>query len=442
MKSLIASLILAASLFAQDSYQPPSLLRKGLVPSTSSAGITVASGTAALGTSAIASGACATVVTATATGALSTDSIAFTANTDISGVTGYAPVTTGGLIVYNYPTADTVNFKVCNPTSSSITPGAVTLNWDVIRIQSVSGGGGTVTTLTPTNNNIGTACAGTNCDVEAYLSFKEEGGSTNVVDYVDCVGTGISCTTSGTIPNRVMTMTVNGASASTTNLAGTYSARPAAGTEGRTYFCEDCGNLMWRDTGAAWVGYFNGTQKVTTVPLVATFTAVNTPTTSDDNGFLRLTATTAGGENFKTLLKAWSAVNGATVLMQPQYGAEYNQCGLVLTDGTTTAAKLIVLGVASLSTSQASINIGKYTNYTTYDSGASYNSNYSHVPVWLRISVSGGNRLYQFSLDGKNFTTALSEADNTHLTATYVGIGCNSNNGLYPATANFYSWSN
>lgn len=95
--------------------------------------ITVASGTASLGTSAISSGACATVVTVAATGTLSTDTIEFTPNASIKAVAGYAPVTTGGLSVSQYPTADNVNFDVCNWASGSITPGAVTLNWRVVR---------------------------------------------------------------------------------------------------------------------------------------------------------------------------------------------------------------------------------------------------------------------------------------------------------------------
>lgn len=95
--------------------------------------VEIAAGTAALGTSAISSGACATVVTSSATGVATTDVVSWSPNADISGVTGYAPVTTGALIIYPYPTANNVNFKVCNPTSSSITPGAVTLNWRVNR---------------------------------------------------------------------------------------------------------------------------------------------------------------------------------------------------------------------------------------------------------------------------------------------------------------------
>jgi hypothetical protein len=95
--------------------------------------VVVASGTASLGTSSISSGACATAVTVTATGVATTDVITFAPNADITAVTGYAPSTSGGLAVYPYPTANNVSFKVCNPTSSSITPGAVTLNWRVAR---------------------------------------------------------------------------------------------------------------------------------------------------------------------------------------------------------------------------------------------------------------------------------------------------------------------
>ena len=62
-----------------------------------------------------------------------TDVIQFTPDADITAVTGYAPVTTGGLAIYPYVTLDTVNFKVCNPTSAPITPGAVRLNWKVPR---------------------------------------------------------------------------------------------------------------------------------------------------------------------------------------------------------------------------------------------------------------------------------------------------------------------
>ena len=94
---------------------------------------TIASGTAALGTSSISSLACATVVAATATGTATTDSIIWTPNASIKAVTGYAPAAAGGLSVAAYPTANNVNFDVCNWSTGSITPGAVTLNFRVVR---------------------------------------------------------------------------------------------------------------------------------------------------------------------------------------------------------------------------------------------------------------------------------------------------------------------
>lgn len=104
-----------------------------MTPAGAGTTVTVANGTAALGTSAIASGACATVVTSTATGTAATDDFIADFNADPTAVTGYAPATTGMLTIIKYPTTNAVNFKVCNNTSASITPSAITLNWRVVR---------------------------------------------------------------------------------------------------------------------------------------------------------------------------------------------------------------------------------------------------------------------------------------------------------------------
>jgi hypothetical protein len=95
--------------------------------------LVIASGTATLGTSAIAANACATVVTATATGAVDTDSLVPTPAADLSAVTGYGKASTDGLGVYWWVSTDTANFKVCNLTGTSITPGAARLNWSITR---------------------------------------------------------------------------------------------------------------------------------------------------------------------------------------------------------------------------------------------------------------------------------------------------------------------
>lgn len=94
---------------------------------------TIASGTSAMGTSAIGSAACATVVTTAATNTATTDVVTASFNGDPTAVTGYVPATAGMLTIISYPTSGNVNFKVCNNTSASITPGAITLNWRVVR---------------------------------------------------------------------------------------------------------------------------------------------------------------------------------------------------------------------------------------------------------------------------------------------------------------------
>ena len=97
-------------------------------------GVVIASGTAAMNTAAVGSGACETVVTVSATGVATTDTIQVGFNGDPTAVTGYGASATGAVLtIYPYPTSGNVNFKVCNSTSGSITPGSLTLNWRVAR---------------------------------------------------------------------------------------------------------------------------------------------------------------------------------------------------------------------------------------------------------------------------------------------------------------------
>lgn len=121
------------ALFATSTAGAPAYraLVAGDLPAT--AAITIASGTKALATSAISSATCTSAQTATATGTLSTDIITASFNGDPTAVTGFVPLTAGMLTLIVYPTTDTFNVKECNNTGSSITPGAITLNWRVTR---------------------------------------------------------------------------------------------------------------------------------------------------------------------------------------------------------------------------------------------------------------------------------------------------------------------
>lgn len=96
-------------------------------------GTIVAKGTLALATSAIGSAACGTEQTLTAAGVVTTDIALASFNGDPTAVTGYIPLTTGMLTIIVYPKSGSIGVRVCNNTSSSITPGAITLNLSAVR---------------------------------------------------------------------------------------------------------------------------------------------------------------------------------------------------------------------------------------------------------------------------------------------------------------------
>ena len=90
-------------------------------------GTVIANTTATVGTTAITANTCTSATTVTMTGLASTNTLVFTPNADVSGVTGWG--SNGGLTIDAWPTSNTLNYKVCNQTGSSITPGgSVTFN--------------------------------------------------------------------------------------------------------------------------------------------------------------------------------------------------------------------------------------------------------------------------------------------------------------------------
>jgi hypothetical protein len=94
---------------------------------------TIFSGTAVLPTAAITAGFCAIGPQELVTGVLATDVVTISSSADWSTITGYGPAATDGLKVYAWPQNNAVNFKLCNGSGASITPGAATLNIRVIR---------------------------------------------------------------------------------------------------------------------------------------------------------------------------------------------------------------------------------------------------------------------------------------------------------------------
>jgi hypothetical protein len=114
------------------------------LPSTSTQ--TIAYGTVALPTTAISSGgytlcsssSCSGGTFTTSGGTIAnvatSDNVLYTPNSDPTGVTGYGISSSGAVLsVYCWATSGGVSCKVGNSTSSSITPGSLTLNWRVTR---------------------------------------------------------------------------------------------------------------------------------------------------------------------------------------------------------------------------------------------------------------------------------------------------------------------
>lgn len=95
---------------------------------------TIASGQTAVPVTALAANTCdASATTATATGAATTDAFSINYASDPTGITGYGGGTAGGITIRAWTTANTFNFKRCNETTASITPGALNINWRITR---------------------------------------------------------------------------------------------------------------------------------------------------------------------------------------------------------------------------------------------------------------------------------------------------------------------
>jgi hypothetical protein len=83
--------------------------------------------TTTVGTTPIGANTCTSTTTVSMPGVTTLSVFNFIPNADVSGVTGWGSV--GGLTINSWPTAGALNYKICNQTASSITPGAsVTFN--------------------------------------------------------------------------------------------------------------------------------------------------------------------------------------------------------------------------------------------------------------------------------------------------------------------------
>jgi hypothetical protein len=93
-------------------------------------------GSTALATSALTAGTCQTITagsvnSAAVANATASSIMRWGPAVSLQTVVGYQVSTVGNLSIDAYPNAGYINFNVCNNTASSITPGALTINWSV-----------------------------------------------------------------------------------------------------------------------------------------------------------------------------------------------------------------------------------------------------------------------------------------------------------------------
>lgn len=90
--------------------------------------LAIANSTFTTGTAAIGANTCTVASTVTMNGVGASTTFVITPEVDVSGVTGWG--SSGGLVIDAWPTANTLNYKICNQTSASITPSA-SVTWNV-----------------------------------------------------------------------------------------------------------------------------------------------------------------------------------------------------------------------------------------------------------------------------------------------------------------------
>jgi large repetitive protein len=364
------------------------LLSTRLLPQTTLNGVRVpqATGIATLGTSGITSGACASVVTVAATGAfpascsggaLRPDIISWEPSADITAITGYAPATTGGLAIYPYGSAGNVNFKVCNPTSSTITPGsAVTLNWAVfvgscvVAVSPASAGpytaGQTVSSPTFTCPGCSAATwsinsAGTSAGLTINSSTGAMGGTaasagsyTNVVVSYGSVSTPAFTVTVNAVPSITAcgSGSVSGGAATcnpgTAGTAYSESVTSTGGTGTITYSITSGGSTL---TALSLSMASNGTISGTPTAGTATFTVVAT----DANGVA------SSGVVMTLVVSAGSSI---TYISSASKGAASGSVALTVSGATSFAGgNFIAVCASGVPSSGASVGdtVNTYT---------------------------------------------------------------------------------
>lgn len=154
---------------------------------------------------------------------------------------------------------------------------------------------------------------------------------------------------------------------------------------------------------------------------------------------LYLTAPAAANNNIKgyeitTPSTPWSITIG---IMPFEWGVNYNNVGLYVTDGTKLVAFSLQYNTGWI------ITVINYTNATTYSSAPfSITAPVSHYLFFLKIVNDGTNLTFYYSINGTDFYQVYQTTVTAFLATnpTAVGFFAESNNATYPASVGLVSW--
>lgn len=205
-------------------------------------------------------------------------------------------------------------------------------------------------------------------------------------------------------------------------LIGPFGSLPAAGISGRQYYCTDTG-LLLLDNGTSWDRINGGPLTYFTAPPSSglTTTAMGSDTFSADKD-ARLLAMAASGSAWRVEYRTLSPTSNytATAYVEvPEPGANAVIAGLVILDSSGT--KLIAFGPGN--NSSFGVFVFGATALNGINSTRGSATSLVTCPNWYRIRDDGTNNNFEYSINGVDWVTVLTESRSGFLTPAYIGWG-------------------
>lgn len=203
-------------------------------------------------------------------------------------------------------------------------------------------------------------------------------------------------------------------------IVGTYASRPVPGLAGRRFIASDTGVVEFVDDGSAWrpeIYGFLGTEAAPSGSTAGyTFTNTAGGTLTQSGGVATIHA--GGGSADQVTMADKPRTAGQSIVaclrgyMLPTQDGAFCSFGIHLRNPTTGGIILLALTLSTLTTPNYGGNLLQgeiYTNATTFSSRYFNLRSFGYGTtgtIWIRMIESGGNYVFGFSQDGRNFESA------------------------------------